>query len=31
VRELAGCTHAAPLFAPEVLAKELTSFFESVR
>jgi pimeloyl-ACP methyl ester carboxylesterase len=31
VRELAGCGHGAPLVAPEVLAKELTSFFESVR
>jgi pimeloyl-ACP methyl ester carboxylesterase len=31
VRELAGGGHFAPLVAPEVLAKELTSFFESVR
>jgi pimeloyl-ACP methyl ester carboxylesterase len=31
VRELAGCGHLAPLLAPELLAKELTSFFESVR
>jgi pimeloyl-ACP methyl ester carboxylesterase len=31
VRELAGCGHFAPLVAPELLAKELTSFFESIR
>jgi pimeloyl-ACP methyl ester carboxylesterase len=31
VRELTGCGHGAPLVAPEVLAEELTSFFESVR
>jgi hypothetical protein len=31
VRELAGGGHFAPLLAPELLAKELTSFFESVR
>jgi pimeloyl-ACP methyl ester carboxylesterase len=31
VRELAGCAHIAPLVAPELLAKELTAFFESVR
>jgi pimeloyl-ACP methyl ester carboxylesterase len=31
VRELAGVGHAAPLVAPEFLAKELASFFESVR
>jgi len=31
VRELTSCGHGAPLAAPEVLAKELTSFFESVR
>ena len=30
VRELAGCGHFAPVAAPELLAKELTSFFESV-
>jgi pimeloyl-ACP methyl ester carboxylesterase len=29
VRELTGCGHGAPLVAPELLAKELTSFFES--
>ena len=31
VRELAGVGHVAPLVAPEFLAKELASFFESVR
>ncbi len=31
VRELAGCGHFAPLVAPELLAKELTAFFESTR
>jgi pimeloyl-ACP methyl ester carboxylesterase len=31
LRELAGCGHFAPLLAPELLAKELTGFFESVR
>ena len=31
VRELAGVGHFAPLVAPELLAKELASFFESVR
>jgi pimeloyl-ACP methyl ester carboxylesterase len=31
VRELAGGGHFAPLLAPELLAKELTSFIESVR
>ena len=31
VRELTGGGHFAPLLAPEVLAKELISFFESVR
>jgi pimeloyl-ACP methyl ester carboxylesterase len=30
VRELAGCGHFAPLVAPELLAKELTSFFEAI-
>ncbi len=29
VRELAGCGHFAPLIAPELLARELTTFFES--
>ena len=31
VRELAGGTHFAPLLAPEILATEVTSFFESTR
>ena len=31
VRELASVGHCAPLVAPELLAKELASFFESVR
>jgi pimeloyl-ACP methyl ester carboxylesterase len=31
VRELADGGHFAPLLAPDLLAKELTSFFESVR
>ena len=31
VRELSGGRHFAPLLAPELLAKELASFFESVR
>jgi len=31
VRELAGGGHFAPLVAPELLAKELTAFFESAR
>ena len=31
VRELAGVGHMAPLVSPELLAKELASFFESVR
>jgi len=31
VRELVRGGHFAPLLAPELLAKELTSFFESVR
>ena len=31
VHELAGGRHFAPLLAPDLLAKELTSFFESVR
>jgi pimeloyl-ACP methyl ester carboxylesterase len=31
VRELAGGGHFAPLLAPDLLATELTSFFESVR
>jgi pimeloyl-ACP methyl ester carboxylesterase len=31
VRELPGAGHFAPLVAPELLAKELISFFESVR
>jgi pimeloyl-ACP methyl ester carboxylesterase len=31
VRELAGGGHFAPLVAPELLAKELTAFFESSR
>lgn len=31
VRELPGLGHFAPVLAPELIAKELISFFESVR
>ena len=31
VRELPGAGHSAPVIAPEPIAKELISFFESVR